>query len=100
MTRWTRNPEADKTYANARTSFEAETASIESYEAARRKCASKNGYATANAALKITKLLKATKAENEALAEALERNNAEHICAMKELRAEMTRGKEDNQRAL
>ena len=77
--------------------FEAETANIESYKEASRKCSSNNNYATANAALEIKKLLKATTAENEALREALERNNAEHICAMKELRAEMTRSKEDDQ---
>ncbi len=96
MTRWTSKPEADKTYANVRTFFEAETASIKSYEAARRKCASKNDYATANAALEMSKYLKTAKSENEALAKALERNNAEHIYAMKELQAKITQSKEDD----
>ena len=100
MTRWTSKPEAVKTYANARPFFEAKTASIESYKADSRKYASKNDYATANAALKISEYLKTAKSENEALAESLERNNAEHICAMKELQAEITQSKEEDQQNL
>ncbi len=76
MTRWTGKPAADKTYANARIFFKVETVSIESYKAANKKISSKNDYSTANTALEITELLKATKAENEALAEALKQNNA------------------------
>ncbi len=96
MTRWTQKATVDKTYANARTFFKVETASIESYKAANRKFSSNNDCVTVNAALKITELLKATKAKNEVLAKALERNIAEHICAMKELHAEMTQGKEED----
>ncbi len=87
-------------YTNARSFFDAEIANIESHLAFRWKYSLSNDYATANVSLEITELLKATKAENEALAEALECNNADHVCAMKELCAKMTQGKEEDKRAL
>ena len=68
MTRWISRPEGDKIYANGRILFEAKTASIEIYKVVSGKCASKNDYTTANAALDIFKLLKTAKSDNEALA--------------------------------
>ncbi len=100
MTQWTSKPEADKTYANACTFFKDKTVNIESYEAASGKCWSKNNYTTANVALEILDLMKMAKSDNEALAEALQQNNEEHVFAMKELQDEMTRSKEEDQQTL
>ncbi len=90
----------DKTYANARSFFEAKTTRIESYKAASGKCLSNNNYIIANEALEISELPKMPKNNNKTLVKALKQNNAEHVCAMKDLCAKITRSKEEDQRAL